>query len=77
MSAENFSKHILECIYSEEDDDKKVKYLTGILRSIYQMGQGKGENNMRNKISILLNSPEQNADTLRDQIGSILSSLKL
>ncbi|VAW71079.1 hypothetical protein MNBD_GAMMA09-145 [hydrothermal vent metagenome] len=74
MNAEDLAKFIIENILSEDSPDKnKIKNLAKILHAIYQMGQGKGEDDMRGKISPLLNLPE--SDSNSKQIKELLSGL--
>ncbi len=76
MNAEDLAKFVLENILSEDSsDENKIKKLAEILRAIYQMGQGKGAKDMRDKISPLLNSPESDSTKIKEILSGLLSQL--
>jgi len=76
MNAESLAKFIIKNILSEDNSDKnKIEYLAEILRAIYQMGQGKGEDKMRKKITPLLNSPELDSAQIKECLSKLLSCL--
>jgi hypothetical protein len=76
MNAENISKTIIENHVPEyKDDTKKINNLANLLRAVFQMGRGRGEDDLRNHISSLLGTPELSADELKTQLAAMLSNL--
>lgn len=76
MSANDFAKTVIEQHFPQYKDDAVARNnLSKILRAVFQLGHGTGEDDLRKKVSVLLGSPSLNIDEVKKQLTTILSRL--